>query len=332
MARPKSRILAWPLLGDEDVCGLDVAVNDSLGVGGSECVGDFDSPVEHVIQWQGLAGDAMLQRGAFHVFHGDERLAVLIADFVDGADVGMIQCGRCSRLSSKAFESLRVLGHVFGKKFERDKTTEGGILRFVDDTHAAAAELFDDAVVRDGLADHWVNGRGVNGGETTILREAVEMGKWSFDGTSVLLFRVEKLLEVHLEFEVVSTGGIDVCGAVLRGHFQGAVEQRLEALPEFGSHIEFTAADDCWCRLAARLWVACGISGNDGDLVGSSCRLVAVLSDSAGGQYSVAANEKGTILNGRCPDWFGCVEIRRLFVRPTAPTLGIRVFPGFDRS
>jgi hypothetical protein len=28
------------------------------------------------------------------------------------------------------------------------------IFRFVDDAHPATAQLFDDAVVRDGLADH----------------------------------------------------------------------------------------------------------------------------------------------------------------------------------
>jgi hypothetical protein len=31
---------------------------------------------------------------------------------------------------------------------------EGYVLSFIDHTHPAAAELFDDAVVRDGLADH----------------------------------------------------------------------------------------------------------------------------------------------------------------------------------
>ncbi len=29
------------------------------------------------------------------------------------------------------------------------------VLGLVDDAHAAAAQLLDDAVVRDGLADHW---------------------------------------------------------------------------------------------------------------------------------------------------------------------------------
>jgi hypothetical protein len=39
------------------------------------------------------------------------------------------------------------------KKFQGDEAPEFGVLGFVDPTHAAAAKLLDDAVVRDGLAD-----------------------------------------------------------------------------------------------------------------------------------------------------------------------------------
>jgi hypothetical protein len=81
-------------LGHKDVCGLDIPVNDSLAVGGSECVSYLNSPFKHLFERHRLSGDAMLQRGAFHEFHRDERLTVLFADFVDRANVGMIQRGR----------------------------------------------------------------------------------------------------------------------------------------------------------------------------------------------------------------------------------------------
>jgi hypothetical protein len=64
---------------------------------------------------------------------------------------------------AKAFERLQVLRHILGQELERDKATEGGVLGLLDHAHAAAAQLLEDAVVRDGLADHsvdaWLSGR-----------------------------------------------------------------------------------------------------------------------------------------------------------------------------
>jgi hypothetical protein len=48
----------------------------------------------------------------------------------------------------------RVFGYVVGQELESHKATELDILSFVNHTHPAAAQLLDDAVVRDGLADH----------------------------------------------------------------------------------------------------------------------------------------------------------------------------------
>ena len=50
-------------------------------------------------------------------FHGDEGLLAGIADFVDGANVGMVQAGRGSSFAGETFERLRVLGQGVGKEF-----------------------------------------------------------------------------------------------------------------------------------------------------------------------------------------------------------------------
>jgi hypothetical protein len=52
--------------------------------------------------------------------------------------------------------SLRVPGQILGQKFQGDKTTEVGILGLVHHTHAAAAQLLNDAVMRNGLAEQRV--------------------------------------------------------------------------------------------------------------------------------------------------------------------------------
>ena len=45
-------------------------------------------------------------------------------------------------------------GPRLGQKLQRDETVEPSVLGFVDHAHTAAAELVDDAVVRNGSADH----------------------------------------------------------------------------------------------------------------------------------------------------------------------------------
>jgi hypothetical protein len=79
-------------LGDENVGGLDVAVNDTGGVRGIERVGDLNSDVEQGLRIKWLFGDAVFQRGAIEELHHDERLSFMPANLVDGADVGMAEC------------------------------------------------------------------------------------------------------------------------------------------------------------------------------------------------------------------------------------------------
>ena len=54
-------------------------------------------------------------------FHCDEALTVVLADFVDGADVGMVQRGSGVGFAAKALESLRVLRHIVRKEFSATK-------------------------------------------------------------------------------------------------------------------------------------------------------------------------------------------------------------------
>ena len=79
---------------------------------------------------------------------------MLIVNLVDGADVWMVQRGGSLGFALEAAECLRVFGNVVGQKLKGDEAAEVYVLSFINHTHAAAAEFLDDAVVRDGLADH----------------------------------------------------------------------------------------------------------------------------------------------------------------------------------
>ena len=68
--------------------------------------------------------------------------------------LGWFSADAALRLALEACQGLRVLRDLVGQEFQRDKAMQPGVLGFVNHTHPAAAELFNDAVVRDGLAYH----------------------------------------------------------------------------------------------------------------------------------------------------------------------------------
>src|SRR6516165_10520774 len=138
---------AVPALGDEQICGLDVAVNDAFRMRSVKRIGNLDRELQQKIGLKGLTTDAVLERDAFEVLHDDEGLAVLLVDFVNGANVRVVQGGGGSRLALKALQRLRVAGDIFREEFEGDEAAELDVFGFVNHTHATAAELVDNAVV-----------------------------------------------------------------------------------------------------------------------------------------------------------------------------------------
>jgi hypothetical protein len=77
--------------GDEQIRRLDIAVNDPGVVRRLERVGDLDRHCQQQVDIERVPGHAVLQGRPFEAFHHQERAAVLFADVVDGADVGVIQ-------------------------------------------------------------------------------------------------------------------------------------------------------------------------------------------------------------------------------------------------
>ena len=134
-------------------------MHDALGVRGLERVGDLDGQIQQPLRSERLALDHVLQRGAFQQLHDDEGLAFVLADLVDGADVRVIQgCGR-PRLTPKPVEGALVPRRLAWQELERDVAIEDGVLRAIDDAHAAASQLLDDAIVRHGTTDHEGSGK-----------------------------------------------------------------------------------------------------------------------------------------------------------------------------
>ena len=58
---------------------------------GFECVRDFDSDGENLFQIDRSAMHQVLQRLAVKALHHDEQVPIVLTDFVNRADIGMIQ-------------------------------------------------------------------------------------------------------------------------------------------------------------------------------------------------------------------------------------------------
>jgi len=74
---------------------------------------------------------------------------------MDRADIWMVQSGRSLSLSLKSDQCLGVLSYFVRQELESNKAVQIYVFRLIDDTHPPAAEFFDNAVMRDGLAYHW---------------------------------------------------------------------------------------------------------------------------------------------------------------------------------
>ena len=60
-------------------------------------------------------------------------------------------------LALEPFQGLPVLGEFFRQELQGDGTLELGVLGLIDDTHAPATQLLQDAIVGNGLANHTRN-------------------------------------------------------------------------------------------------------------------------------------------------------------------------------
>ena len=58
---------------------------------------------------------------------------------------------------AEAVEGLAVAGEMGREKFEHDEAAEAQVFGFIDPPHAAFAELGENFVVRQDLAEHAVN-------------------------------------------------------------------------------------------------------------------------------------------------------------------------------
>ena len=107
--------------------------------------GIFDDRVER--QW--LFVGKVMERLPFDVFHSKEGTTIVLADLVNGDDVGMIEFGRRLGFPFESSAAFGILTEMRRKELECDFPIEFGVLREIDLTHATGTDALDDAIMPD---------------------------------------------------------------------------------------------------------------------------------------------------------------------------------------
>ena len=96
-----------------------------------------------------MAREVAVERLAFNEFHGDEILAIGFTNFIDGANVGVIQRRSGARFELEPLERLLVLGQIRRQEFQRHAPAELKVFRDPNAPHAARAKALDHLIVGD---------------------------------------------------------------------------------------------------------------------------------------------------------------------------------------
>ena len=127
------------VFGQDEIGGLDVAMNDAAGVGGVEAARDLQCDVHGRAKPHIPASDELVECFASVERHRDERIALrCLANLEDGADVDVVEGRRGARLLQEP-----VADDVIGRELEGDVAVQIHVVRPIDDAHSAFAELVE---------------------------------------------------------------------------------------------------------------------------------------------------------------------------------------------
>ena len=110
-----------------------------MPLGRLEGIGDLDAEVEDLGQVHGLAPDLLGEGLAPQQLHDDEVLALVLLDGVHGADARVVQGRGRAGLALEPLEDRGIALHLLRQDLHGHVPAQPGVLRLVDDAHAAGA-------------------------------------------------------------------------------------------------------------------------------------------------------------------------------------------------
>jgi hypothetical protein len=151
-----------PVAVDQDILGLDVAVDEPVLVREREPAGDLECELDRFARFERpLLVEELLQVHAVDVFEDDELPTVLLAAVDHGDDVRMSELRDRASLAAEALDVGVVARELLVEDLQRNCAFEQLVVRPIDARHAARAdELLELVPARDQFADHaWKDAR-----------------------------------------------------------------------------------------------------------------------------------------------------------------------------
>src|SRR5215471_14362111 len=112
-------------------------------------VGHWYCDIERCARLERLARNAVRQSLAIDVLHYDEAAAIFFRNFIDRADVWMIEPGRRPCFTEQALLRLLICCGFRWQELDRHSAVERCVLGEIDFTHSARADFLDDLITRD---------------------------------------------------------------------------------------------------------------------------------------------------------------------------------------
>src|SRR6516165_8485606 len=102
---------------NDDIGRLKVPVYHAAIVGVRESGGELTTVAQDGFYGQTIVVEGFGKRPTIHVFHGDENLARVLPDFVNGADIRMVERRSHAGFKAQPFIDRQIAGQMFGEKF-----------------------------------------------------------------------------------------------------------------------------------------------------------------------------------------------------------------------
>src|SRR5437016_785246 len=99
-------------------------MNHSFRVSSRKRFGDLNPQLGDLITVQCAPEYVLPERSSVQVFHRDERVALVLRDVVNGADVGMIQCRSGARLALEPFQRRGICRQSLWQELQRDQAVD----------------------------------------------------------------------------------------------------------------------------------------------------------------------------------------------------------------